>query len=179
MSNQHISDSNPYSGVEFELLNFSMGFNIIHVGPYMVMLHINRSLHHWCHFLQQVVHSLKRLWHLMIIFLISEPNAMASLGGADIVASTSGGTSSVTTTVVAVVVSLLNLLFLLIVGVTCARRIRAKRDAKKSKIPYKQGQSNGAFRSEAGTMRSFNSLTSKFTPTDFDADSVSSLSTIS
>ena len=28
-----------------ELLNFSMGFNII--APYMEMLHINRSLHHW------------------------------------------------------------------------------------------------------------------------------------
>ena len=28
-----------------ELLNFVMGFNII--APYMEMLHINRSLHHW------------------------------------------------------------------------------------------------------------------------------------
>ncbi len=119
---------------------------------------------------------------LPIILHISEPNALASVGGPEVVPSTTGATSSVTTTVVAVVVSLLNLLFLLIVGVTCARRIRAKRDAKKSKAAYKQGQSNGAFRSEAGTMRSFNSLTSKFTPADIDADSIStssSLSTIS
>ncbi len=39
---RHFSDSNPYSGIE---LNFSMVFNII--APYMEMLQINRSLHHW------------------------------------------------------------------------------------------------------------------------------------
>ena len=41
----YLSDSNPYSGVELNSWIFLMGFNII--APYMEMLHINRSLHHW------------------------------------------------------------------------------------------------------------------------------------
>ncbi len=50
-SKMQVSDYNPYSGEE---LNSWMGFNII--APYMDMLHINRTLHHWGRFTQWVLH---------------------------------------------------------------------------------------------------------------------------
>lgn len=102
--------------------------------------------------------------------------------GIETISATSASNGSMTA-LIAVSASVLNLVVLTVIGVVCVRRVRRKRAAKSpEKSNAKQGQSNGAFRTEAGTLRSFNSLSSKFTPTDTDADSIStssSLSTIS
>ena len=108
--------------------------------------------------------------------------AAANVGGVEAAATSTSSTSL--TTVVAVSAAIMNLLFLIIIGVVCVRRVRRKRAAKNNpdKTSTKQGQSNGAFRADAGTLRSFHSLSSKFTPTETDVDSIStssSLSTIS
>ena len=99
----------------------------------------------------------------------------------------STGSSANMTTVVAVSLAVLNLAVLTILGVVCVRRARRRRHKTPGRpnaaaSNHKQGQTNGGFRTEAGTLRSFNSLSSKFSPTDdADADTIStsSISTIS
>jgi len=99
--------------------------------------------------------------------------AAALTGGGVEAASVTSSSSSITTVVLAVVVSVLNLLFLVVMTTVCVRRVRRKRAQKAAAV-----QSNGqqtAFPG-AGTIRSFNSLSSKYPADDFDDECSSTIS---
>lgn len=94
----------------------------------------------------------------------------------DTVNSQSSTAASATTigTIVAVVLAVFNLLVLTVLGVRYLR----SRSQNQSASSDTAGLTNSGFRSEAGTIRSFNSLASKFGPSS-EGDDLSVASTIS
>merc|ERR1712038_1425856 len=101
--------------------------------------------------------------------------AAASVG-ADL--SVIAGSATSSTNIIGIVVALaLALVNVAVLGMLAARIVRMKR--RQAQQPEAPSQSTkGAFRSEAGTIRSFNSLVSKFGPA-VDPDSISTVSSIS
>jgi hypothetical protein len=87
----------------------------------------------------------------------------------------SGTGLSTVGTIVAVVLSVMNLALLTVLAVRFIRNRKNQQNAEGTQGLV--GRSNGAFRSDAGTIRSFNSLASKFGPSE--GDDVSMASTIS
>lgn len=106
-------------------------------------------------------------------YCLTGVNRPAALTGAVGVAGTMGAT---TTTVVAVVVSAVNILIVVAILITWRRRQRAAKNAKSSsKTPF--AYDNKA--AETGTVKSFNSLASKFngsTVSSIDEESLDAVS---
>lgn len=65
-------------------------------------------------------------------------------------------------TVAAIALSAVNVIILVGVAIKCARDRRQAKSSDAGEAPVVKGQSNSAFRAESGTIRSFNSLNSKF-----------------
>ncbi len=108
--------------------------------------------------------------------------AAASIGAGvppDLAGATSATSSNSLITIVAVILAVTNLVVLTVIGAVCLRRARHKRASAAAAAGHKQGAANGGFRPDGGTLRSFNSLSSKFTPTDAESDSLSTSSSAS
>jgi len=107
--------------------------------------------------------------------IASSLTADAPLGASSAVKSGSGSGLSTAGTIVAVVLSVFNLALLAVLAV---RYIRSRKAQPVPDDMQDLGRSNGGFRSDGGTIRSFNSLASKFGPSS-EGDDVSMASTIS
>jgi len=106
--------------------------------------------------------------------------AFAALTGVETVAATVGGAGSATAMIGIIAAAMVTVINLAVLGYLVARWARTLRSRRQNATTVGrtvQGSTNGAFRAEAGTIRSFNSLGSKFSSAD--SDSVSNSSTIS
>jgi len=92
-----------------------------------------------------------------------------------VAATGAGSTTALIGIIAAASVTVINLAVLGYLVARWARGLRHRRQAANN--AKMNGQTNSAFRAEAGTIRSFNSLGSKFATSD--VDSVSNSSTIS
>ena len=104
-------------------------------------------------------------------------SAAAASTGVEVLGS-AGSTTSMAGLITALILSALNVTIL---GALFVRWIKNRRKRNAAEAGTASGQTNSAFRSEAGTVRSFNSLMSKFSaPSLGDGDdSISTNSSIS
>ncbi len=108
-----------------------------------------------------------------VYLFIGNPQAL----GSDDSALISSGTASTVGIALGVIVTVTNLVILGFLVYRYGRSLRHKRKNKKTSL-NEHGHTNMAFRAEAGTAKSFNSLSSKFNSGVTDMETISSSSSV-